>query len=158
MDDTIPIASFYDLSEPPILQFQGEHRFLSNFFPSPFQYCDLYWPHVEAAYQAMKSADPDVWETFTHMSASDAKRAGRAVKCRPDWEHVKVNIMGEVVLRKFVQNPNLRSKLMQTGKRLLVEGNHHHDRFWGVCPPGSTLGQNTLGDILMVVRYRLSVA
>lgn len=158
VDVTYTYTDFVDDSQPPILEFSGPHRFLSNFYPARFQYKDIYWPSAENAYQAMKSDDPNVWEQFLTLTPSESKQAGKRIAIRSDWEYVKVDIMGEIVLRKFAQNVGLRQLLMNTDKRRLIEGNHWHDRFWGVCPVGSDRGQNMLGNILMVVRYRLSVA
>jgi predicted NAD-dependent protein-ADP-ribosyltransferase YbiA (DUF1768 family) len=57
-----------------------------------------------------------------------------------------------LVLAKFVAHPDLRAKLLATGERPLVEGNHWGDRFWGVC---DGQGENWLGRILVRVRDHL---
>ena len=56
--------------------------------------------------------------------------------------------MLELVLQKFARS-SLRSKLLDTDQRLLVEGNVWGDTYWGVC---NNIGQNNLGKILMHVR------
>lgn len=78
-----------------------------------------------------------------------AKRLGRKVKLRDDWEEVKLDIMTEVVSQKFLQHPHLIEMLLQTGDEELVEGNKWGDRFWGVCKGKS---ENHLGKILMKIR------
>lgn len=146
----------YDTTQAPILVFQGPHRFLSNFYPASIAFCDIEWPSVETAYQAMKSLDPAVWVTFSGMTSVQAKKAGRRiVPMRPDWEDVKVGIMCELVWIKFSTIPSLQEQLLATNMAKIEEGNSHRDRIWGVCPPGSGLGQNLLGKILMTIRRRI---
>jgi ribA/ribD-fused uncharacterized protein len=86
------------------------------------------------------------------MTGREAKKFGRKVKLRDDWNDVRLQIMGEVVLTKFVVNKDLRDKLIATGQRELIEGNTWHDTFWGVC---NGKGGNHLGKILMEVRSML---
>lgn len=67
---------------------------------------------------------------------------------RPDWEYIRVDVMTELVRKKFSQEP-LRSQLIATGDAELIEGNWWNDTFWGVC---NGVGENNLGKILMKVR------
>ena len=68
---------------------------------------------------------------------------------RKDWEGVKIDIMRKALLAKFIQHDDLRKKLKDTGKRLLVERSPY-DKFWGDGGDGS--GQNWLGRLLMEIR------
>ena len=77
---------------------------------------------------------------------------GKTLDMRPDWDDVRLNIMYDIVLAKFAQNPHLAEKLLATGDAELEEGNTWNDRFWGVCPPGSGDGENHLGKTLMRIR------
>ena len=61
---------------------------------------------------------------------SDAKKLGRDLTLRPDWEKVKVRLMYEICMCKFMQNPELRDKLLATGESTLIEGNNWGDYFW----------------------------
>lgn len=131
--------------------FRGDYFFLSNFYEAPVSYDGLTYKNNEAAFQAQKTNAKDR-HTFTDLSASEAKRLGRIVILRRDWEHVKVKIMYEIVKAKFEQNPDLRIKLLNTGDAELEEGNTWGDRIWGTVN-GS--GQNLLGKILMQVRDEL---
>lgn len=82
-----------------------------------------------------------------------AARLGRSLPCRSDWEAVKVSIMKKAVLAKFIQHPELRKKLKETGSSYLVEhtvGSPRPDSIWGDGADGT--GQNLLGKILMEVR------
>lgn len=137
----------------PITKFSGKYRFLSNFFPCNIK--DDYWlvyPSVEHAFQAAKSLDRKIRECFLNGSAGEAKIKGRRVEIRGDWEQVKVSVMKEFLRQKFTQEP-LKTKLLETGDALLVEGNTWGDTFWGVC---NGEGQNMLGKLLMEVRAELN--
>lgn len=141
----------------PISQFLGQHRFLSNFYPSPIVVPglgSLHFPTVEHAFQATKSLDHDDWERIAALpTAADAKRAGRHVPLRADWDEIKDAVMRGLVSAKF-QTPELRELLVATGDILLVEGNRWHDNYWGscLCSRCGGKGENRLGRIIMDVR------
>lgn len=132
-----------------INEFQGPYRFLSNFWNCPVTYGGVTYQNAEAAFQAQKCTDPANRAQFADLDPSAAKRLGRRVKLRPDWEAVKDQVMCQVVQAKFTQNPDLMAKLKATGDAVLIEGNTWGDRYWGMC--GGT-GQNKLGRILMALR------
>lgn len=142
-----------ELITPPILEFKGPYRFLSNFFVAELVWDNIVWPSSEHAYQAAKSLDRDVRLRFSRLPTPvSAKHAGKGVALRPDWETVKVGVMAEIVRAKFTQNPRLKQLLIDTGDAHLEEGNTWGDRIWGVSPPGSGNGKNHLGKILMELR------
>lgn len=85
-----------------------------------------------------------------------AKRQGRQVALREDWEEVKVGLMEEVVRAKFFQNPDLGKRLLATGDTPLVEGNTWGDTCWGV-DTRTGQGENHLGLILMKIRGELAI-
>jgi len=89
---------------------------------------------------------------FVYLSPNEAKRLGRRVNLRKDWEDIKIDIMYEINVAKFTQNENLKEMLLKTGSAKLVEGNTWHDTFWGVC---NGAGRNELGKILERVRNEL---
>jgi ribA/ribD-fused uncharacterized protein len=88
------------------------------------------------------------------VTPGEAKRYGRRIELRPDWEQVKKRVMLTVVLAKFTQNPDLARQLVATEDAYLEEGNHWHDNFWGACSCDDHAGDglNYLGRILMMVR------
>lgn len=45
-----------------IREFQGEYRFLSNFWPAKITFGDWTFPSAEHAYQAAKSLGPQDWK------------------------------------------------------------------------------------------------
>lgn len=137
-----------------IYEFRGDYNFLSNFHSCEVEYEGIVYPSVENAFQAAKTLDREERLQFTSVKPGIAKRLGRRVILRPDWEKVKVGIMKELLRKKFSQEP-FKSKLLATGDKELEEGNRWNDRFWGVCPPGSGRGSNILGKLIMEIREEL---
>ncbi len=138
-------------------KFEGQYSFLSNFHPSEFWYKGKLWPTVEHAFQGAKcySNDADREKIRTAKTPGEAKRLGRKVKLRTDWEDVKVDVMRECLLRKFLYNDALLQMLLDTGNEVLIEGTTWHDNFWGTCscPKCTNIqGKNMLGRLLMEVR------
>jgi ribA/ribD-fused uncharacterized protein len=136
-------------------RFAGQHRFLSNFFVLPKQipHDGILYPTTEHAFQAAKTLDFRArFEISKLHQPGQAKRAGRLLALRPDWDRCKGRIMYELVLIKFVLNPELRGKLLDTYPDKLIEGNTWGDTYWGVC---KGVGENKLGSILEIVRQQL---
>ena len=133
-------------------KFNGEYAFLSNFYTSPIQHKGIVYPTVEHMFQAMKTLDETERIKIANAETpGSAKRMGRSVALRGDWEDVKIDIMRTALALKFT-TPGLKEKLLATGDAELVEGNTWNDRFWGVC--GGT-GKNMLGTLLMELREDL---
>ena len=133
-----------------INEFRGKYYFLSNFSSAKVQYEGFMFENNEAAFQAQK--DLSQRSKFCNLPPNEAKRLGRRVNLRKDWEDVKDKIMYEIVFNKFSQNPELKKKLLATNGEELVEGNTWNDQYWGVC---NGKGKNMLGKILMRVRAEL---
>lgn len=134
--------------------FTDEYGFLSNFYPCTIRYNGIRFPSVEHAYQAQKTTLPSEQRMIANLQTpAQAKKAGRKVKCRRDWDEVKIGIMKELLVIKFNSHGNLLAQLFRTGDQQLVEGNWWGDRFWGVC---HGKGKNVLGQLLMEVREQLS--
>jgi ribA/ribD-fused uncharacterized protein len=132
-----------------IESFSGQYRFLSNFFPTPVFFEGLHYPSVEHAFQAAKTLDNDLRiQVMSTSTAGEAKRIGRTLPIRSDWETIKIDIMLTLLREKF-QNSILRQALLATGNAELIEGNWWGDTFWGVC---RGQGENHLGKLLMEVR------
>ena len=136
-----------------IAAFKGTYRFLSNFYPSPLTWQGQQYPSAEHAFQAAKALDPDE-ELKIRKAATpgEAKQLGGRTTIRSDWEHVKIPIMEAILEAKFRSNPELAQRLLETGNRILIEGNNWGDQFWGVS---NGRGENHLGKSLMRVRTQL---
>lgn len=135
-----------------IKEFQGQYRWLSNFWRCQVTYDGIVYPSSEHAYQAAKTLDV---ETRHKIAAAEtpgiAKRMGKLVPCRPNWDSIKLQIMEDILRIKF-SNSQLRQKLIDTGDKILEEGNSWGDSFWGIC---RGVGQNHLGKLLMKIRSDL---
>ena len=136
-----------------INRFIGEYEFLSNFYPTPIYDNDgKEYPTVEHYFQAMKTFNPQKREPIRLAeSPGKAKRIGRLVQLREDWEDRKLDIMKKVLIQKF-QIPELRNKLLATGDEELIEGNFWNDIYWGVCKEKE---ENHLGKLLMSIREKI---
>lgn len=148
-----------------IPKFEGEYRFLSNFYPSPIEFTNkdgftVNFPSGEHMFQALKYKAMDqndrgaIMEYFGSVIDSDdpnhAKKAGRKIKIDlSKWESIRIEMMRQTVWEKFKQNQNLVVPLLDTGSAMLVEGNTWGDTFWGRV---DGKGYNLLGSILMEVR------
>jgi ribA/ribD-fused uncharacterized protein len=132
--------------------FRGNFYFLSNMYESPVTMPDgLTYRCAEAAFQAQKCVDMGERERFANLGGKEAKRLGRRVNLRRDWNQVRVEVMREVVSAKFSKNQDLARRLIETEGEL-VENNTWGDKFWGVC---RGVGKNHLGRILMDERESL---
>ena len=144
-----------DVEQKPVIDsFRGAFGFLSNFHEASLWYNGKQYRSVEHAYQAFKSTDESTHELIRNAkSPGIAKRLGKSVQLTPDWETRKVDLMRELLRKKF-ENPLLRALLLVTDGADLVENNTWNDRFWGTCR-GS--GQNWLGKLLMEVREECKI-
>ena len=114
-------------------------------------------PTVHRRPSLSKTLDTAVRDGFSALNGMVAKREGKKVQLRADWETVKNGVMEEVVRAKFSQNPDLLQKLLDTGDPELTEGNGWHDPYRGV-DVRTGRGENHLGRILMKIRSELGGA
>ena len=115
---------------------------------------DKIYPSTENAYQASKTIVEFERRAFTKYTPGQAKRAGRKVTLRPDWDEVNLGIMLDLQIQKF-DNPKFKELLLQTEDCLIVEGNSWNDTFWGIY---EGKGENNLGKLIMLVRSSLKVS
>lgn len=142
-----------------ITRFQGDYRFLSNFWPASVQLDGVIYPTVEHAYQAAKSLDPTYrQDILACQTPGQAKRRSSKVALREDWTaEVRTAVMEDLLRQKF-QDPELKQMLLSTGDKKLIEGNVWHDQFWGICTCEKCeyRGENRLGKLLSKIRSELS--
>ena len=134
-----------------IREFQGNHRWLSNFTPCVVTLDGVNYPSTENAYQASKTLYIGLRKQFETMTAGQSKRAGRHLIIRADWDEIKLSVMEDLTRQKYAQEP-FRSKLLATGELTIQEGNRWGDTFWGIC---EGVGKNHLGKIIMKIRSEL---
>jgi len=143
--------------------FNGRYAFLSNFYPCLIKHQGLEYKSVETFYVAMK-VDSDQIISGRYYTSDDfremlstlenpglAKKIGRLVKLRKDWDSKKLEYMNWAVREKFKEE-SLKELLLLTGDEEIVETNFWGDTYWGVC---KGVGKNHLGKILMTVRNEL---
>ncbi|MBY0111011.1 NADAR family protein [Patescibacteria group bacterium] len=85
---------------------------------------------------------------------------------RPDWFNIRTQVMTDLLIEKF-KDPDLKDKLLATGRKYLAEGNLWGDTYWGVAMKPqrglvlgpnvmkSGYGSNMLGMLLMELRAQL---
>ena len=144
----------------PIISFSGENAFLSNFASSPLVVNGFTWPTVEHIYQAFKASEIAERELIRLApSAGQAKKLGQTLTLPANWETQKVVIMARMIQAKFASGTRFADQLLATGHDVhLIEGNTWHDNFWGDCicyKCSKTIGENMLGEILMIHREEL---
>lgn len=128
--------------------FRGPNYFLSNYFGAPISVNGLVFPTNEHAFAAFKTTDLTLRAYIAQLpTPGEAKKHGRALALRPDWEEIKVDVMRHLIFQKFKQHPDLALKLLETRGSKLIEGNTWGDREWGVDEHG--VGKNLLGRLLM---------
>lgn len=169
--------------------FTGKYSFLSNFYMVPVEYKGIEYSNSEAAFQHSKCKEmtPDeqlafilglrpkiqnkVWSIvdsdnlkpldtlFSVADPSTAKRLGRLVPMREDWDTVKFSVMHDILYNKFTQNEDLKQLLLETNEAYLIEGNTWHDNIWGECRCDKCISNannhkntNNLGKLLMKIR------
>lgn len=140
-------------------RFEGQYDFLSNFYPSTFEWHGRIYPTVEHFFQAAKANNQEDYEmVMREPGPGGAKHAGRNVQLRSDWEEIKNKVMYTALKEKFAI-PELRKKLLATGEEILIEGNSWHDNYWGICTcakcKANRTGKNTLGKLLMKLREEI---
>ena len=136
----------------PVTEFRSGYFFLSNFYLTPITYDGYLYPSLEHAFQASKTLNLDErLKIVACETPGQAKRMGKEVTLRSDWEQVKISIMRELLYQKF-RDTVLRIRLLETRGRVLIEGNDWGDTFWGQC---EGQGLNVLGNLLMEVREHL---
>lgn len=137
--------------------------FYSDLYNKTFKTTEQYFMYAKAMYFSDEQAADQIIDADTPQQAKDL---GRAVKNYVDseWSKIRYSVMYEANLLKFLQNNDLRQKLMSTKDSLLIECNVK-DLIWScgldikdpdVLDESKWLGQNLLGKVLMDVREYLN--
>ncbi len=160
VDNTELIRLCSSHNDQEIRGFFGEYRWLSNFHMCDVYYKGALYPSSEHAYMSAKTKSITEKKPFLKipstnghcgLTAGEARKYGQNVTLRKDWEEIKPSVMLECVLNKFINNEDLKNKLLQTGNKYLEETNWWQDCFYGVDYKTGQ-GQNMLGRCLMKVR------
>lgn len=147
--DTSPATFIKVFMSQAILGFFGPFRYLSNFEVVTVEFDGELYRSTEHAYMAAKSLDLEVRKLIQDApTPRDAKKLGMKIQLREDWGEIKFDVMRDVLIQKFTQEP-YRTKLLETGDAYLEETNTWGDVIWGVC---NGVGQNNLGKTIMEIR------
>ena len=94
--------------------------------------------------------------SYQETKPAHAKKLGRHLTVRPDWNAVRIAIMLDLCWQKFHGRQDLATKLRSTGQRRIIEANTWGDQFWGMTQNGDYLtGRNMMGRILEAIRDHL---
>jgi len=135
-----------------------DFEWLSNFFEAPFKsQKGLEVKTAEHYYQGLKAKyAADQAKILAAKTVLDAKREGKNITMRDDWDEIRGKSMLNVIRQKFT-DPKLRQLLKDTGSAELVHTMPDYikksDTYWGVDKVGE--GENKLGKILMSVREEI---
>ncbi|MGQ4384407.1 NADAR family protein [Streptomyces sp. SAS_270] len=142
---------------------------LSQWWPSPFTVEGVRYATAEHWMMAGKArlfGDAEAErQAVEARSPALAKKVGRLVRAFDDsvWDRERYEIVVEGSVHKFAAYPDLRTFLLATGDRVLVEASPV-DRVWGIglaadderaAHPEKWRGPNLLGFALMEARERL---
>lgn len=145
---------------------------LSQWWPSPFTVDGVEYATAEHWMMAAKARlfdDPDAERRAVEApNPALAKKAGRLVRGFDEaiWQRERFGIVVEGSVHKFAAHADLRTFLLATGDRVLVEASPV-DRVWGIglaadderaADPERWRGPNLLGFALMEARKRLVAA
>ena len=133
-----------------VKKFEDEFEFLNMFYNCKITIGKLTYLNAYAAYIASKCKNENDRRAFTRLSGIKAKKKSNSITVRDDWDNVKVDIMREIQIAKFEQNPELKEKLLKidgTIENLVM----NKDTFWSKNMIHNK-GKNMLGKILMEIR------
>ena len=136
-----------------IIGFKDEYMFLSNFYLSEVEFEGMVYKSAEAAFQAAKSLNKKDREGFQKINPLLAKKLGKKLTLRDDWEEIKEEVMYKILLDKFTRNNMIRDKLIETNDSELINDNILGNTFWGQV---DGIGENKLAKILMKIREELN--
>jgi ribA/ribD-fused uncharacterized protein len=160
--------------EEPVLFFgsdesKGEFRTFSNMSNHPIDIEGVKYPTVEHYFQAMKAKEFNDEEMYNKIvktkTAKAVKAVGKKVKnfVQEVWDSKREAVMEKAIRAKFVQHPELRKQLLETGDKIIGFADPRNT-FWGIGTgmesekskkPSKWRGQNKIGKILMALRTTL---
>ena len=146
-----------------------DHSCFSQWYPAQFEVDGVLYPTAEHYMMAEKARLFDDHATEKEILASshpgEAKQLGRKVSDfdQAQWDSQRTEIVIRGNIAKFQQDDDLKTYLLNTAQRILVEASPR-DQVWGIGlsaddpaaeQPGLWQGLNLLGFALMKVRDQL---
>jgi ribA/ribD-fused uncharacterized protein len=131
---------------------KGDYGYMCNFYRSKQIVDGKEYATNEHWYQSQKAVDPVIQEWIRNSpTPHGAMMAGRNLRVKemyPDWDNIKFDIMKKGLMEKFIQNEDIKQKLLSTGDKIIHEDSPV-DMIWGIK------GKDMLGKLLMEVREKL---
>ena len=108
-----------------VTPFQGKYDVLSNFYPCPLIFYGRLFKSAEHAYQFLKAKcygkDQLAENISQQSSAVFAKLLAKRVPTDEGWDHLKVDVMRDILLAKKQCVPEYRQKLLEVADTIIVE-------------------------------------
>lgn len=118
------VSSLVAPADAVIQELRGRHAFLSNYFERPLILNGIAYPSAEHAFGTAKATDLRQAEWVRSApTPGEAKKRGRGVTLRPDWETCKVEVMRRCVAAKFA-DPGLGGAAAGDRRCPLGRGRH----------------------------------
>jgi ribA/ribD-fused uncharacterized protein len=148
---------------------KGEYRAFSVMAEYPIEIEGVRYPTVEHYYQAMKASefkDSELLKKILETKSTKAvKTLGKKVAnfMKEVWDDKRYDIMLRANRAKFVQHPELRKQLLDTGSKRIGLANPRN-KYWSIgtsmesdksANPSKWSGQNKLGKLLEFLRDEL---
>jgi ribA/ribD-fused uncharacterized protein len=146
---------------------KGEYRNFSNMSEHKIEIEGVEYQTVEHYFQAAKAKefekDDELYEKILKAKTPKAVKAlGKHVKNfdKETWDSKKDDIMKQGIRTKFVQHPELRKQLLETGDKQIGYADPRNT-YWGIGTSQTSekskfsskwRGQNRIGKILMDLR------
>jgi len=128
-----------------------DYGWLSNFYESDITYNSKIYKSGEHLFQSLKAVDEKGSEWIRKSTTPGiAKKRGRQLILRDDWDKIKDDKMALTCFHKFVYNKELIERLLATSNATLVEFTTWNDIYWGVNTEYK--GKNILGKTIMILR------
>ena len=172
--DTSPVMTYDKLQFPDtkvvkeeftyITQELPEYEYLDNLYVAPFVIDTILFSSVEHASWYYKNED-DYTYLATLLSEIDTKKVRKlAMKylkrhniAYEDDSDAELHRLSILIDEKFMQNPELKEKLVKLKGKAIIYTNKHHDNLLGRCTCvqcNEIESKNYLGRLLMQVAFK----
>ena len=130
---TLEKAKTLEIWEGRAVAFQSAHSPLSNLYPCNVSYRGRKFLSSEAALQHTRATIcrrvKEAEEIEGERNAYRVKDVGHRCGTSPEWARMEQEVMGEILLEKFMTNPHCRDVLLATAGKKLLEATG--DKKWG---------------------------
>lgn len=133
-----------------ITNFEGAYEFLALEFPCKVTYEGVEYANAATLFYSLRATNERSREKIARLSPMKARQKSSALPENPDYDDNREFYLRLANKVKFDSNLTLKTLLMKTVGRKLVNNVTHRDTWIGVRPDGR--GENALGNALMDLR------